>query len=993
VYHFFKKKKVLFYSMVLLSSLVFGFFALKINFEEDITSLLPAVEEGGSEKLVFSNLKVKDKVFVQFNAVSDTVSPEALIEACDAFVEALLEKDTLHNAIGTVLYRLDDGFLETAIRFLYENVPVFLDSSQYGDLEALFQNEHIEKQMQENYTLAASAAGMAFLEMIVQDPVGMRNIFISGMGDMGAGLGGNYTFYDSHIFSPDTTVAIAFISPNFKSFDSKQGLRLSKMIEEEMDSFHKKNSGIEILYHGSPIQGVYNSKRIKQDLLLTISISLVLIFVLLLMCFKNKSTLLYLIAPVLYGTLFALAVVYWVQGSMSLMAVGIGAVIMGVAFSYCLHVITHFKYFNNPVYVLWDQVDPVVLGSLTTIGAFVGLIFTQSELLNDFGLFASLGVAGTALFCLFFLPQFFNTKNNKKRGKAFDVIEKINAYPVEKHRWLIVLIVAVSVFCIAISSRVGFDSDLRNLGYHHKKIVRSQNLLASKTTNNYSTVYFAASSSDLDSALVSAKKLCQKLDKQVKQHHIQGYSTMFSLFIPMEEQQKRIERWNAFWTSDKKEEVKRKIETAASRHGFTSGTFTPFYNMLDYEYEPVSLYDAEILPEELQENIIEFSGDKYLVFIPVRMDKQQVVEVGDAVIDKDPNHIVIDPMYYTSDMVKMVHNDFNLALGITTLFVLIVLLISYKSILLAAIAFLPMGLSWYIVLGFMAVFGMNFNLINIVISAFIFGVGVDYSIFIMDGLLEKYRRNDPVLTYHKTAIFFSAVILIIVISSLLFAIHPAISSIGASTLVGMISTIMIAYILQPYLFSVLVTNRAKQGKAPLALDNLFTTRNEWAVRQIKNNYLYKRHKVERLLKKELRQTTNYSLLTHAAKDKAALLDYGCGNGYASYWAALQNNQMHITGFDLDKEYIALSDNCYQKTSLMTFTVDVAVLEENYDLLILQKEYQEVDEKILNRLFSNAKTILVRKAIAPRYSRLLDTYSFVQDGEDELFVRYNAKNIS
>ena len=71
----------------------------------------------------------------------------------------------------------------------------------------------------------------------------------------------------------------------------------------------------------------------------------------------------------------------------------------------------------------------------------------------------------------------------------------------------------------------------------------------------------------------------------------------------------------------------------------------------------------------------------------------------------------------------------------------------------------------------------------------------------MEGLLTQARTgNGDVLTWHKVAIFFSAVILVIVVSSLLFAVHPAIRSIGLSTLIGMASTIMISYSLQPFVF-------------------------------------------------------------------------------------------------------------------------------------------------------------------------------------------------
>ncbi|MDL2263009.1 hypothetical protein LJC11_05870, partial [Bacteroidales bacterium OttesenSCG-928-I21] len=67
VYHYFKNHKIMFYLALLLSTAFFAFFASKIEFEEDISKLLPSAEEGGAEDLVFSNLKVKDKIFVLFN--------------------------------------------------------------------------------------------------------------------------------------------------------------------------------------------------------------------------------------------------------------------------------------------------------------------------------------------------------------------------------------------------------------------------------------------------------------------------------------------------------------------------------------------------------------------------------------------------------------------------------------------------------------------------------------------------------------------------------------------------------------------------------------------------------------------------------------------------------------------------------------------------------------------------------------------------------------
>jgi predicted RND superfamily exporter protein len=146
------------------------------------------------------------------------------------------------------------------------------------------------------------------------------------------------------------------------------------------------------------------------------------------------------------------------------------------------------------------------------------------------------------------------------------------------------------------------------------------------------------------------------------------------------------------------------------------------------------------------------------------------------------------------------NDDFNVLQWISMLFVFLVLLFSFRfNIKYTLLGFMPILMSWLIVLGAMVIFKMQFNLINIIISTFIFGIGVDYSIFVMNGLIDN-DKDSKKLAYHKTAIFFSAVILIVTVSSMLIAQHPAIKSVGFATLTGMLSAVIIAYVLQPAIF-------------------------------------------------------------------------------------------------------------------------------------------------------------------------------------------------
>ena len=55
--------------------------------------------------------------------------------------------------------------------------------------------------------------------------------------------------------------------------------------------------------------------------------------------------------------------------------------------------LAHQNHVSTVQQLIKEITYPLTVGSFTTIGAFFGLTFTTSELLRDFGLFASLASA------------------------------------------------------------------------------------------------------------------------------------------------------------------------------------------------------------------------------------------------------------------------------------------------------------------------------------------------------------------------------------------------------------------------------------------------------------------------------------------------------------------------------------------------------------------------------------------------------------------------
>ena len=843
VYHFFQRHKFFYWTLMLMLFGFFGYYAAQIHLEEDISRLLPSSKnEDGTTKLAFADLRIKDKTFLVFEASAEMNADErkdSLIAVGDRFVAELnATLDSLKQRGDTLLQdvmanvEMQDVLFD-AVDYAVAQLPCFIDTAAYASFDTLFTAQHMDWQMAQNREQGMSPIGQLFPELIAMDPLGLRNVIGQQLKSSVGGLGGQYKVVDGHFFVPDTTVLLVFLTPRFAATNTGKGAQLFTILNRMQQKYWGSSGDVpqtsptgtqvKVCYHGSPARGAYNSWQTKADLRNTIVGSLIVVLTFIFICFRNWNTIPLLLLPVAFGTLFGLAMMYFIKGQFSLLALGIGAIVLGVALSYVLHVITHYKYVSDPEQVLRDQVTPVWLGCLTTIGSFMGLIFINTELLQDFGLFASFAIVGTTFFSLIFLPQFFNPVKNKRNRRAFAIIDHINAFPFERKRPLLVIIGVIVAVCVGfyLKGGIDFDADMRNIGYFSDNITYSEELVRAKTHTGDKQQYFASSGATMEEALDNFTLLANELDSLQTEGLVKSYTPTNTIFVPMRVQQERIEAWHRYWTEERLANVRELIKRSAPRHDIVPEYFEPFFEAATREYEPSALYEQNIIPYGLQSTLMEQSADgSYLCFTSVRCDNDSVRSDSTAyqricrAIAPHANLMVLDTYFYTQDTLLELNGDFNVLQWVSMAFVFVVLLVSFHfNLKHTLLGFLPILASWLIVLGAMVIFGREFNLINIIISTFIFGIGVDYSIFVMNGLLagqsdtcaetDRTHRDLQLLSYHKTAILFSAVVLIVTVSSMLFARHPSITSVGFATLVGMVSAVVLSYVVQPFLFHAL----------------------------------------------------------------------------------------------------------------------------------------------------------------------------------------------
>ncbi|MBR4482369.1 MAG: 1-acyl-sn-glycerol-3-phosphate acyltransferase, partial [Paludibacteraceae bacterium] len=448
-----------------------------------------------------------------------------------------------------------------------------------------------------------------------------------------------------------------------------------------------------------------NAGCIKRDSIIALTLSLIIIFILLISFFRSAKPLIYIAFSVLFGGLFSLAAIYLIKGTVSAIAVGAGSIILGIAIDYSLHFITHLKFNGSARETVQEVARPLTIGSFTTIAAFISLLFISAESMRDFGLFAALALIGTLIFVIVFMP--YIVSDDKPDPATPRLFKLLTSRSIEGRGWVIIVTVVLTVILGIFSTRVRFDTNMQHLTY-------------------------------------MTPEQRESLDA------ISAYS--------IDDVPERTAAWNSFW-AEHSEAVNRAVREAAEAEGLDPLMFTPYGEMVESS-----------IVERAMSNL---------------------------------NH------------------DFNYVLWVCAIVVFTFLLLSMRSAEAAVISFLPMTVSWLWILGIMAIAGIEFNIVNIVLATFIFGLGDDYAIFMMDGLMQENTYGSRMLEVDKNAVTLSALTLFAGVVTLITATHPAMRSLASVTAIGMVSVVLVTFIVPPYVYRLLTEKDGRQRELPLTFSRFF----------------------------------------------------------------------------------------------------------------------------------------------------------------------------
>ena len=498
---------------------------LRLGFQEDISAFLP-----GEQREQLQDVDGQQRMAILFRGGGIDEKLDAMYafeqnwnDACpDLPISAQSESAQVMDVFG----------------FVNANWPYFLQSQDYARMDSLLAVPgYVEQALREDKE--ALYGGSSIQERYMRaDPLRLYTPVLQRFQGMNAGN----RLEDGCLFTEDGETGILFFDSPYGGSETSQNAQLMQLVDQVKAQTAAEYPDVTVTSSGGPEVAVENAGRIKKDTFLALALAALLICIVLWFSYKRFADVLWILISIGMGALFALGIIALFKSSVSIIVLGIGCTIIGIAVNYPLHYVDHLKYQPDKRKALAEQVNPLLVGNITTVGAFLSLLLLKADALHDFGFIGAMMLIGTILFVLVFLPVFVPAAKGPRNAITLDWDRHIHAGATTRKVTFAVFLLLTGLFWL-MGSRVGFDADLHHINY----MTRDQE------------------------------------DGFAVLETLRPDASAFP--VPdLEEQEERIGLWNGFW--ERHAALPDQLVEAGLSEGFTAHAFQPFFDALDKQWTP-----------------------------------------------------------------------------------------------------------------------------------------------------------------------------------------------------------------------------------------------------------------------------------------------------------------------------------------------------------------------------------------------------------------------
>lgn len=364
--------------------------------------------------------------------------------------------------------------------------------------------------------------------------------------EQGKNLAETFLYGDLYNYSPDNSMLMFSITPNFSSINIEECKKLMVEIKKISKEIQSKYPELIVGYTGDVAMQSDEQDAMGYDMLIPFLAALIIILFLLSFSFNQIRVIIFAILCLIFGIIYTIGIIGFTIKVINMMTSFLTVLLLGLGIDYGIQVITNFTTYRS------DGYDPkealrltynkagvgTFLAALTTSIAFFVLATTGSMAFSQFGFVMGLGILICFLTMILILPSvllLFGKKNISKQHLPninYQFIPDIGIF-INRHKKNAILIsIIASVVMFGAIFLNQWEYDLMKLEPENMpSIIGYEKIMDKYGLNPFTAMVIA---DDLD----EAREITDKLEKESLVVEINSIAN----YIPSnEEMRKRLE--------------------------------------------------------------------------------------------------------------------------------------------------------------------------------------------------------------------------------------------------------------------------------------------------------------------------------------------------------------------------------------------------------------------------------------------------------------------
>ncbi|MBI4848344.1 MAG: hypothetical protein HY808_07205 [Nitrospirae bacterium] len=780
-----------------------------VEYESSMDNILPQNEVLDRSMEFFRNSNIAGKVVVSLELTSPEKDVSDLLRETD-----LLAGSLDRNLFPEVTVGISESAVAKDIDAMFKNLPEMVSGNELSQIDAWIDQKHVSQKLHDAYLQLLKPQGMLLGSMLRSDPLGMRMLVLEKLKALSSSTGYDVEIRDGHFVSRDGRHAMLIAKSAVAITDSAGSKKLLASLKDRLATLPGYIRADIICGHAHTVS---NEKLIKRDIVFISFIAAVAMLLLYGVVIRDFSAVTIFMIPVV-AIVFSIDLSYLLLGKLSYWVIGLGSTVAGIATDYGTHVYFAAQGKSDPSPFVKHVIKPVSFGALTTIAIFLAFFFSGIKGYNQLAVVTIISIVVSTFISIFVLPHLM-LKPDGKTSFADRIAGKLERGNISNGLavlfWIFITL-ALSYFAF----HVEFERDIKNIDGTEKEIINAEERFHKTWGGEKTPAVLVVNSKDYEDALEMNERIYRDAVQAVG---AENFTSMASLWQAEKTRKENAGRWNEFWSEERKQRLRGLLLQEGKKYNFSKNAFEPFFESLKANNDPPSTPltppglplnkgRSETSPGDtggfseksgnsLFERFVQKTDNGYRVvsFFP---DTKEYAGSMNEISGRYPGSYIVSAAVLSNTLSEVVSKDLRLMTLISAISVIVMTYLCFFNFRETLIALVPPLTSIVWLFGLMALLGLSINAANMIAGVLVIGLNSDYGIFM------TFRSRKEMNTGTVMAITICTVTTLIGAGVLIFAKHPALSSVGVTMVIGLGAGFFSSVMVVPKLCELFVKGKA-----------------------------------------------------------------------------------------------------------------------------------------------------------------------------------------